>query len=85
VARPVPRNDEERQLLGDTAFRVFGLADLAPAADIAVAITGVSGGPLLAGVSYGSGYAETTSLVMSIRHATVRRLTTRHLRVGGVA
>jgi fructose-1,6-bisphosphatase II len=85
VARPVPRNDEERQLLGDTASRVFGLADLAPAADIAVAITGVSGGPLLAGVSYGSGYAETTSLVMSIRHATVRRLTTRHLRVGGVA
>jgi len=41
-----------------------------------------TGGPLLPGVTYGSGYAETTSLVMSSRHATIRRLTTRHLVVG---
>ena len=81
-ARLWPRNDEERGLLGAQAPRIYGVADLAPAADIAVAITGVTGGPLLPGVSYGSGYAETSSLVMSSRHATIRRLTTRHLVVG---
>jgi fructose-1,6-bisphosphatase II len=82
-ARLVPRNDEERTLLGEGASRVYGLADLAPTAHISVAITGASGGPLLPGVSFGSGWAETSSLVMSSRHATVRRLTTRHLAVGG--
>ena len=81
-ARLVPRNDEERTLLGEGTSRVYGLRDLAPAADIAVAITGASGGPLLPGVSFGSGYAETSSLVMSSRQATVRRLTTRHLVAG---
>jgi fructose-1,6-bisphosphatase/sedoheptulose 1,7-bisphosphatase-like protein len=42
----------------------------------------VTGGPLLPGVQYGSGYVETSSLLMSSRHATIRRLTTRHLVVG---
>lgn len=78
-ARLVPRTDEERQLLGEGGSRVYSLAELAPASDITVAITGVSGGPLLAGVAYGSGYAETASLLMASRHATVRRVTTRHL------
>ncbi|TAN32568.1 fructose-bisphosphatase class II [bacterium] len=77
-ARLWPRNEEERLLIGDQAPRVFGVADLAPAAEVAVAITGVSGGQLLPGVMFGSGYAETSSLLMSSRHATVRRLTTRH-------
>jgi fructose-1,6-bisphosphatase II len=81
-ARLWPRNDEERNLLGEQASRIYGVADLAPGADIAVAITGVTGGPLLPGVVYGSGYAETSSLLMSSRHATIRRLTTRHLVVG---
>src|SRR5579859_468758 len=80
-ARLWPRNDEERALLGDQA-RAYGVAELAPGVDIAVAITGVTGGPLLPGVQYGSGYAETSSLVMSSRTATIRRLTTRHLVVG---
>jgi fructose-1,6-bisphosphatase/sedoheptulose 1,7-bisphosphatase-like protein len=53
-----------------------------PAADVAVAITGVTGGQLLPGVLFGSGYAETSSLLMSSRHATIRRLTTRHHVVG---
>jgi fructose-1,6-bisphosphatase II len=74
--------DEERSLIGEQASRIYGVADLAPAADIAVAITGVTGGPLLPGVVYGSGYAQTSSLLMSSRHATIRRLTTRHLVVG---
>jgi fructose-1,6-bisphosphatase II len=79
-ARLWARNDEERQLIGDQAAqsRVYSLAELAPALDIAVAITGVTGGQLLPGVMFGSGYAETSSLLMSSRHATVRRLTTRH-------
>jgi fructose-1,6-bisphosphatase II len=64
------------------ATRTYGVADLVPAADVAVAMTGVTGGQLLPGVLFGSGYAETSSLLMSSRHATVRRLTTRHHVVG---
>jgi fructose-1,6-bisphosphatase II len=82
LARLVPRNDEERSALGDGAFHIYNLAELAPATDISVSISGVSGGPLLPGVAFGSGYAETSSLVMSSRQATVRRLTTRHHTVG---
>jgi fructose-1,6-bisphosphatase II len=81
-ARVWPRNDEERALIGEQTPHIYGVAELAPGADIAVAITGVTGGPLLPGVQYGSGYAETSSLLMSSRHATIRRLTTRHLVVG---
>src|SRR6266851_670921 len=80
LARLVPRNDEESKLIGEP--RIFSLADLAPAADISVSISGVSGGPLLPAVAFGSGYAETSSLVMSSRQATIRRLTTRHHTVG---
>ena len=80
LARLVPRNDEESKLIGES--RIYSLADLAPAADISVSISGVSGGPLLPGVVFGSGYAETSSLVMSSRQATIRRLTTRHHTVG---
>jgi len=80
LARLVPRNDEESKLIGES--RIYGLAELAPGADISVSITGVSGGPLLPGVAFGSGYAETSSLVMSSRQATIRRLTTRHHTVG---
>jgi len=42
----------------------------------------VTGGQLLPGVVFGSGYAESSSLLMSSRQATVRRLTTRHHTVG---
>lgn len=78
VARLIARNDEEKGLLAGGVPTVYGLKDLAPTGDVDVAITGVSGGPLLPGVTFGSGFAETSSLVMSTRHATVRRLTTRH-------
>jgi fructose-1,6-bisphosphatase II len=84
-ARLWPRNEEERTLIGDQASHVFGLAQLAPAADVAVAITGVTGGQLLPGVLYGSGYAETSSLLMSSRHATIRRVTTRHHVIGAAS
>jgi fructose-1,6-bisphosphatase II len=81
-ARLWPRNEEERAWIGDLAGRTYGVTDLVPAADVAVAITGVTGGQLLPGVLFGSGYAETSSLLMSSRHATIRRLTTRHHVVG---
>jgi fructose-1,6-bisphosphatase II len=81
-ARLWPRNEEERALIGEQASRIYGVTDLAPGAEIAVAITGVTGGPLLPGVVYGSGYAESSSLLMSSRQATVRRLTTRHHTIG---
>ena len=81
-ARLWPRNEEERNLIGESAGRTYGVAELAPAADVAVALTGVTGGQLLPGVMFGSGYAETSSLAMSSRHATIRRLTTRHHVVG---
>ena len=81
-ARLWPRNEEERGLIGDLAGRTYGVSELVPAADVAVAITGVTGGQLLPGVVFGSGYAETSSLLMSSRHATIRRMTTRHHVVG---
>jgi fructose-1,6-bisphosphatase II len=81
-ARLWPRNEEERLLIAEAAGKCYGVADLAPAADVAVALTGVTGGQLLPGVMFGSGYAETSSLAMSSRHATIRRLTTRHHVVG---
>ena len=78
VARLMPRNDEEKSLVAQSSPAVYGLAELAPAGDVDVAITGVSGGSLLPGVTFGSGFAETSSLVMSSRHGTVRHLTTKH-------
>jgi fructose-1,6-bisphosphatase II len=78
VARLMPRTDEEKSLVAAGVPAVYGLADLAPAGDVDVAVTGVSGGPLLPGVTLGSGFAETSSLLMSSRHGTVRHLTTRH-------
>jgi fructose-1,6-bisphosphatase/sedoheptulose 1,7-bisphosphatase-like protein len=82
VARLLPRSDEERALIGEQPPKVYGLRELAPAADISVAITGITGGPLLPGVTFGRAYAETSSLLMSNRHAAVRRMTTRHHVVG---
>jgi fructose-1,6-bisphosphatase II len=81
-ARLWPRNEDERLLIGELASRTYGVGDLAPAADVAIAMTGVTGGQLLPGVMFGSGYAETASLLMSSRHATIRRVTTRHHVVG---
>jgi fructose-1,6-bisphosphatase II len=81
-ARLWPRNDEEKALLSALPPRSYGVADLLPAAEVAVAITGITGGQLLPGVVFGSGYAESSSLLMSSRQATIRRLTTRHHTIG---
>ena len=76
------RRREVHRDIGQLAGRTYGVSELVPAADVAVAITGVTGGQLLPGVLFGSGYAETSSLLMSSRHATIRRLTTRHHVIG---
>jgi fructose-1,6-bisphosphatase class II len=80
-ARLWPRNDEERMLAGDELEHKYGVTDLAPS-DLAVAITGVTGGQLLKGVWFGATHSETHSLTMSTRRATVRSIATRHHRVG---
>jgi fructose-1,6-bisphosphatase II len=77
-ARLWPRNEEERLIAGGQSARTYGVADLVLASDVAVAVTGVTGGQLLPGVVFGSGYAETSSLLMSSRQARLRRMTTRH-------
>jgi fructose-1,6-bisphosphatase II len=84
VVRLWPRNDEERLLAGEDAGRAYGLLELAPD-DVTVACTGISGGPLLQPVWFGGNWIETHSFVMSSRGATVRRITTRHHRVGETA
>ena len=84
VARLWPRNDEERLLAGADATRAYGIPELSPA-EVSVALTGISGGPLLKPVWFGGGWAETSSLVMSSRLATVRQINTRHHRVGDTA
>jgi fructose-1,6-bisphosphatase II len=81
VVRLWPRNDEEKLLAGEDATRSYGLSDLA-ADDVIIAVTGISGGQLLKPVWFGGAWAETSSLVMSSRLATVRQIQTRHYRVG---
>jgi len=80
-ARLWPRNDEERLLIGSEYMPQYGIADLSPTI-VGVAITGITGGALLPGVWFGSGYAETSSILMSSRQSTIRRITTRHLVIG---
>jgi fructose-1,6-bisphosphatase II len=81
LARLWPRNDEERVLAGDELGTTYGTNELSPP-QVDVAVTGISGGTLLKGAWYGSHGGTTESLTMSTRFHTVRRIATRHLRVG---
>lgn len=76
-ARLWPRNDEERLLAGDQLGRVYGVDDLSPE-HVDCSVTGISGGPLLRAVWFGSHGAETETLSMSSRLRTVRRIQTWH-------
>ncbi len=72
-----PRSDEERQQLLDAGLdpaRVLHTNDLVAGEDVFVAATGVTNGPLLAGVQYTPGGATTDSIVMRSRSGTVRRV-----------
>jgi len=80
-ARLWPRNDEERLLAGDQLGRVYGVSELSPG-QVDCSVTGISGGPLLHAVWFGSEGAETESLSMSTRLRTVRRIQTWHDRTG---
>jgi fructose-1,6-bisphosphatase II len=74
------RNDEERILAGQEAERRYTAADLV-SGEVTVAVTAVTGGPLLPGVWFGSSWADSSSLLMSTRSSTVRRIQTRHHRL----
>ena len=72
-----PRSEEERQRLLDAGLdpaRVLHTNDLVAGEDVFVAATGVTNGPLLAGVQYSPGGAVTDSIVMRSRSGTVRRV-----------
>src|SRR5690349_3375949 len=72
-----PRNDDERKQLlaaGLDPERVLHTNDLVSGEDVFVAATGVTNGPLLAGVQYTPGGATTDSIVMRSRSGTVRRV-----------
>jgi len=56
----------------------LGVQDLVPGTDIAVAVTGVTGGGLLRGVQYHNRWAETHSLVMRAQSGTIREISTKH-------
>jgi fructose-1,6-bisphosphatase II len=76
-ARLWPRNDEERAQLAAEGLdpgRVLFTDDLVRGADVFVAATGVTNGPLLSGVQYVPGGAVTDSIVMRSRSGTVRRV-----------
>lgn len=74
------RNDEERVLAGADVERTYAATDLV-GGEVTIAITGITGGPALRGVWYGSAWADTESLLLSSRQGTVRRVRTRHHRV----
>ena len=72
-----PRDDAERRQLRDAGLdpeRVLHTNDLVSGEDVFVAATGVTNGPLLRGVAYSPGGAETDSIVMRSRSGTVRRV-----------
>lgn len=76
-----PRNDAERAALLEAGFdlgRVLCADDLVDGDDVFVAATGVTGGPLLAGVRVTPTGIETESIVMRARSGTVRRITAFH-------
>ena len=79
--RPWARHEEEAAALraaGVDPDAVLSLADLVPGADVAVAVTGVTGGGMLRGAQYHNWWAETHSLVMRAQSGTVREIRTQH-------
>jgi len=76
-ARLWPRDEDERRQLLEAGLdpdRVLRTHDLVAGDDVFVAATGVTNGPLLAGVQYTPGGAVTDSIVMRSRSGTVRRV-----------
>ncbi len=79
--RPWARNEEEAEALrtsGIAPDAALSLAQLVPGGDVAVAVTGVTGGAMLRGVQYHNWWAETHSMVMRAQSGTVREIRTQH-------
>ena len=76
-----PQDDDERQKAIDAGHdldRVLTTEDLVTSDNCFFAATGITSGPLLRGVRYGSGAAITQSLVMRSRSGTIREITSHH-------
>ena len=76
-----PRNAQDRQYAIDEGIdlsRVLTLDDLVSSDDTFFVATGISEGPLLAGVGYSGGYVHTHSLVARGLTCTVREISGHH-------
>ncbi|HEY6378475.1 MAG TPA: fructose-bisphosphatase class II family protein [Candidatus Dormibacteraeota bacterium] len=79
--RPWVRHEGEAAAVRAAGFdpdEPLSMERLVPGSDVAVAVTGVSGGSLLRGVLYHGWWAETHSLVMRARSGTIREISTKH-------
>jgi fructose-1,6-bisphosphatase II len=79
--QPWVRHEEEAAALraaGRDLQAVLSIPDMVPGTDVAVAVTGVTGGEVLRGVQYHDWWAETHSLVMRAQSGTVREIRTKH-------
>lgn len=76
-----PRNDDERNRANDAGYdvtQVLTTDDLVQADDCFLAITGVTSGQLLDGVTFDATGATTESLVMRSKSGTIRTIRARH-------
>jgi fructose-1,6-bisphosphatase II len=79
--RPWVRHEEEAAGILAAGFdpdAAMSMERLVPGSDVSVAVTGITGGGLMRGVLYHSGWAETHSMVMRARTGTVREISTKH-------
>ena len=79
--RPWVRHEDEARAMRASGFdpdAALTMEHLVPGEEIAVAVTGITGGGLLRGVLYQSWGAETHSLVMRAKSGTVREIATKH-------
>lgn len=79
--RPWARNEDEADALraaGLAPDAILSLDEMVPGGDVAVAVTGVTGGAMLRGVQYHNWWAETHSMVMRAQSGTVREIRTQH-------
>lgn len=78
-----PRDGSERRAITEAGLepdRLLGVDDLVRSEDVFFAATGITDGPLLDGVRYGSDGATTQSVVMRGTSGTVRFITATHTR-----
>ncbi|MFN2452562.1 MAG: fructose-bisphosphatase class II family protein [Candidatus Dormibacteria bacterium] len=78
---PWIRHEDEAEALREAGINpdeAISMQDLVPGDEVAIAVTGITGGGLLRGVQYHNWWAETHSLVMRARSGTVREISTKH-------